>query len=237
MDMKSTREHKRMGRGMLLAGLILLAGCAGANRSADRSSEDFVEIQNPALTMSPNAPATIWVPRSSVEQGIPRGRDLARQGYQALVHPAQDKGAPAEAGRQPAPAAPAQPQAAAPAAPAVQAAQAVPAAAPQAPAAAPPAPVGFYDTSGKAAALVPRFGLVVAQEGDRIYFNLGKEDGVARGQKLKLYRGGTVVKGLGLAPGQTVGTLEVQGLVGSNGAWGVMREGGTPRVNDLVGVE
>lgn len=215
MNITATLKKHLKGKRLILPALALLAGCAGANQSAGRPSEDYVEVPNPAFTMSPNAPETIWVPRGYVEKGVPRGRDLAKQGYDAITRPGAPQGATA-------------------AAPAAQAAPAAPAIA--APAAA-PAPARLNDTTGRPAALVPHFGLVVALEGDRIYLNLGRADGIAPGQKLKVYRGGTVVKGLGLAPGQTVGELEVQGYVGSNGAWGVMRQGGTAQTNDLVGLE
>jgi hypothetical protein len=171
--------------------LALLSGCAGATSSASRS-DDFVEVQNPGFTMSPTAPETIWVPRSSLQQGIPRGGELAKQGYQAL------KGAVA-------PAAPRQ--------------------------------AALVDPSGAPAGLIPHFGQVVALDGERLYFNLGREDGVLPGRTVQVYRGGTVVKGLGLAPGEQVATLEVQGLAGSRGAYGVVKQGGPVRVNDLVGCQ
>jgi len=187
----------------LLLGLSLMAGCAGTTR-ATSGSDDFVEIPNPAITMSPNAPETIWVPRSSLEKGVPRGRDLAREGYQALQG------------------------AAAPVAPAVPAQNSAPSA--------PPAPgaAGLVDTTGKPAGLAAHFGLVVAVQGERVFFNLGPEDGIAPGRMLKIYRGGTVVKGLGLAPGEPVATVEVIGLVGNRGGYGVVKQGGTVQPNDLV---
>lgn len=202
---------------LILLSLVFLAGCAGANGAAGRPPGDFVEIENPGLTMSPNAPATIWVPRSYVEKGVPRGGELARQGYDAVT------------GSKPATARQAAPAGTNPAS------GVAPAAAVAAPAA--PPSVGLVDPAGKPADLLPHFGLVLALEGNRVYFNLGRDDGVSVGQKLKVYRGGTVVKGLGLAPGETVGTLEVSGWVGTNGGYGVMKQGGPVRTNDLIGFE
>lgn len=189
----------------MLLGLSLMAGCAGTTR-ATSGSDDFVEIPNPAITMSPNAPETIWVPRSSLEKGVPRGRDLAKEGYQAL------QGAVA-------PVAPVAPTPSANSAPT-----------------APPAPgaAGLVDTSGKPAGLAAHFGLVVAVQGERVFFNLGPEDGMTPGRTLKIYRGGTVVKGLGLAPGEPVATVEVIGLVGNRGGYGVVKQGGPVQPNDLV---
>jgi hypothetical protein len=58
---------------------VLVAACA-ANRGGG-TENDFVEVDNPGVTMYPNAPATIWVPRKSVDSGIPRGGELLKQGY------------------------------------------------------------------------------------------------------------------------------------------------------------
>ena len=86
-------------------------------------------------------------------------------------------------------------------------------------------------------ALLPWYGKVVAVEGDRVYVNVGKEAELRMGQLLKVYRGGKVVKGLGFAPGNKVGTIEVSGFVGANGAYGIIREGSGMRVSDLVAFE
>lgn len=184
-------------RVLFLLFLGLVAGCAGA-KVQSQGPEEYVEIPNPVLTMSPNAPETIWVPRRSVESGVPRGGELLKQGYEAL------KGK--------APAAPAAPQ---------QTAQ----------------QAGIAGHGGKPAVLIPRFGLVVAAEGEKVYFNLGREAGITAGQQLKVYRGGTIIEGLGLAPGEEVGTIEFQGYVGTRGGYGLLKKGGPVRVNDLVGAE
>jgi hypothetical protein len=62
--------------------LINLTGCAGIGSQA--TSGDYIEIANPAFTSSPNAAQTIWVPRSYLEKGAPRGGELARRGYDAV---------------------------------------------------------------------------------------------------------------------------------------------------------
>lgn len=62
----------RIARLAVSCSLVLVAACA-ANRGGGAESE-YVEVPNPGVTMYPNAPATIWVPRKSVESGIPRGR-------------------------------------------------------------------------------------------------------------------------------------------------------------------
>lgn len=180
---------RKISAKMIVAlGLLLVAGCTGANVKAS-SQRDYVEVANPAFTMSPNAPETIWVPRSYVDSGLPRGGELAKKGYDAMK-----------------------------ATEPVTASQA-----------------GIVAPGGTAAALIPRFGLVAAVDKDKVYFNLGREAGLAVGQTLKVFRGGTVVEGLGLAPGEAVGLVEVQGFVGSKGGYGMMKQGGPVQINDLIG--
>lgn len=71
---------------MLCTYLILLAltGCVGS-RPVPGQLEEYVEIDNPACTMTPNAPATIWVPKRYVESGIPRGGEVLKMGYEKGV--------------------------------------------------------------------------------------------------------------------------------------------------------
>lgn len=178
--------------------LALVAGCAGTKAQLP-GPNDYVEVPNPALTMSPNAPETIWVPRRYVESGVPRGGELVKRGYEAVT------GGDAAA-VVPAPTATAQ-------------------------------QTGITGVAGKPAVFIPRFGLVVAVDGEKVYFNIGREAGIVPGQKLKIYRGGTIVEGLGLAHGELVGTVEIVGYVGTKGSYGLIKPGGMVRLNDLVGVE
>jgi len=76
------RDHKVA----VLVACLMLAGCANNNLAGEKGHvTDYVEVSNPALTMSPGAPATIWVPRSAVEHGVPRGGAAIRQGVQEIV--------------------------------------------------------------------------------------------------------------------------------------------------------
>ncbi|GLI39537.1 hypothetical protein KI811_15995 [Geobacter hydrogenophilus] len=68
---------------VVLPFLFLLTACAG-NRVGSTPPDGYVEIENPAFTMSKDAPATIWVPRSYVESGVPRGSELLKKGYEAV---------------------------------------------------------------------------------------------------------------------------------------------------------
>lgn len=184
------------GRALTMVSLVFLAGCAGTNVQPT-SRDGYVEIENPGLTMSPNAPATIWVPRSYVEKGVPRGGELTKRGYEALTGTGTRK-------------------------------EAAPSPAPQ---------TGIVGAGGKPAQTIPHFGLVVATEGEKIFFNLGREAGITQGQQLKVYRGGTVIEGLGLAPGERVATIEVLGFVGTQGGYGIIKQGGPVQTNDLIGAE
>jgi hypothetical protein len=67
-----------------LSASIALAACAG-NRATSAPDQDYVEIDNPTATMSPDAPAKIWVPRSYVEKGVPRGSELIKKGTEKVV--------------------------------------------------------------------------------------------------------------------------------------------------------
>ena len=181
------------------AGLCLVTLAACATPGVQPTPNDYVEIENPGITMSNNAPATIWVPRSYVESGPPRGGELAKRSYNAIMGtgtPAANKTAQAGA-----------------------------------------APTGIAAVGGKPAHIVATFGLIAAVDNEKIFFNLGQEAGIVKGQKLKVYRGGTVVEGLGLAPGENVATVEVVGFVGTRGGYGIVKQGGPVQTNDLIGAE
>lgn len=317
---------------LLILSLIFIAGCAG-NKGATAPTTEYVEIDNPAFTMSPNASPTIWVPRSYVESGVPRGSELVKKGIEAAKgtlggsQAQQVKQSPTAAAQAPAPApgisvknriavlelgnnglltpcseamkkasvgilldssqtaflaryapitTPAergtfslrlQEDYGANVVVFVSAPEGVASGKmlkaeiydgmggelvrtldsqlPQYPANDPAAKEGAVSSallklSGQmkeVVALLPWYGKVVAVDGERVYVNAGKEADLRAGQMLKVYRGGKVMKGLGFAPGNKVGTIEVSGFVGANGAYGVIREGSGVRVSDIVAVE
>lgn len=74
---------------VVLPFLFLLTACAG-NKAGTLPPDGYVEIENPAFTMSKDAPATIWVPRSYVETGVPRGGELMKRGYEAVKQGVRD---------------------------------------------------------------------------------------------------------------------------------------------------
>ncbi|HLO27131.1 MAG TPA: hypothetical protein VK187_13560, partial [Geobacteraceae bacterium] len=94
----------RLGKALILSGCLFLAACAGQKPAATPSpaGEEYVEVPNPALTMTADQPATIWVPRSYVESGVPRGSEVIKRGV--------EKAFPSKSDQQPAPPAPAIPQ-------------------------------------------------------------------------------------------------------------------------------
>lgn len=64
----------------VLSCCLTLAACA-VNRTASSDKDDYVEIDNPFITSARDAPATIWVPRSSVEgTAIPRLGEALKTG-------------------------------------------------------------------------------------------------------------------------------------------------------------
>lgn len=320
---------------IVLPFLFLLTACAG-NKAGTLPPDDYVEIENPAFTMSKDAPATIWVPRSYIETGVPRGGELLKKGYEAAKK--EVAGSPQQqlAGR----------------APGYQVLSKAPQTTTSSPAVksrivalevgqngllqpfneklksfsvgillnpeqgsfanhdnvssqaerlslairlyrefganlaffimAPDkiatggkllveihdgmgggmlreigAIIPAYDAGDKSArdkavasvlasvvekvkevvALIPWYGRIVAVDGEKGYIDAGKEAGVTAGQKLKIFRGGKFVTGLGFAPGEMIGTLEIHGFVGPNGAYGFVKDGQGVRVSDLVGIE
>ena len=74
----------RLLKVFLISAPLLLAACAG-NRQTTGSPGDYVEIDNPGFTISPGAPEKIWVPRSYVESGIPRGSEILKKGTEKVM--------------------------------------------------------------------------------------------------------------------------------------------------------
>ncbi len=74
----------RLLKTFVLSACLVLAACAG-NRQTTGSTDDYVEIDNPGLTMTPDAPAKIWVPRRYVESGVPRGSEIIKKGTEKVV--------------------------------------------------------------------------------------------------------------------------------------------------------
>lgn len=70
---------------LFLALTLSLTACAGNRALIDKNSPaEYVEISNPGFTMSPGAPATIWVPKSSVDNGPPRGSEAVKMAYESV---------------------------------------------------------------------------------------------------------------------------------------------------------
>lgn len=85
----------RIERCLAVASLCLVTGCAGVATSSDaQKNNGYVEIANPAATMSPGAPATIWVPREYTESGVQRGSVLIKKGYDAVVNEIKESSQP-----------------------------------------------------------------------------------------------------------------------------------------------
>jgi len=327
---------KRSSLLILIVSLLTLAGCS-ASREVAPSSSDYVEIDNPAFTMAPGAPSTIWVPRGDVEGSVPRAGELLQKGYDSIRGEraaAGDNPTTARAAQAPVPGpVPANPVASSRvrnrvftietgrngllarfndelakttgdmvidpakagmvsryASLSTPSERAVLAAKLQedfgtnlvmfisAPEGMPAGslisveifegfggtlvrrlqaelpPFGSVDARARDAAisatlaklsadvravsaLLTWYGRVVSVDGNRVYINAGRESGLAKGSVLNIYHGGKVVERLGFAPGPKVGVLEVEGFVGTDGAFGTVKGGGTVQASDLVGFQ
>lgn len=323
---------------VLLSGCCLLTACAGSRSATVSSPVDYVEIDNPAVTMSNNAPATIWVPRRYVESGVPRGGEIIKSEKDKV--PGSFKQSPRQAPAVPAVDAPLpieKIQTVANTAPTVRNQLALleigenglrqpfyekirrvamgpifdpdqMAFLPQYPtitdqrekgalaqrmqkdhgvnvmiyvsapggvapgkvlvaevfdpmgggllrrfAAVIPLNTGTDQITGNSAiesallvltekvrdliALLPWYTRIKAVEGNRAYLPAGKEAGLRIGQALRVYHGGQFVEGLGFAPGESAGSLEVSGFVGPNGSYCLIKEGQIVQATDVVSVE
>ena len=87
---------------------------------------------------------------------------------------------------------------------------------------------------GEVVNLTPWYGRIFALEGERVYVNAGRESGIQIGQKLKVYRGGKSFPGVGFDPGTQVATLEIAGFVGTNGSYGIAKDGQGVQLSDIV---
>jgi len=66
-----------------LTALTALGGCSG-NKAAVNPG-DYVEVDNPFSGGAPDENPKVWVLRSSLERGIPRGGALVKKGYEAVA--------------------------------------------------------------------------------------------------------------------------------------------------------
>lgn len=76
----------RFVRSLVVASIALLSGCARVVTSGDSPNSGYIEIANPAATMSPGAPATIFVPREYTDNDVPRGSILIEYSYESVVN-------------------------------------------------------------------------------------------------------------------------------------------------------
>jgi hypothetical protein len=312
----------RVTRYLFLSLILSLTACAGNRVAGDKNPQtEYVEISNPGFTMSRDAPATIWVPKSSVENGPPRGGEAIKMAYESVKNSQTPAATATSMTTQPpaigmrtrvavletghnqlaipfnerlralsgAPVIAIAPEAAADklqsrverAAYAVTAWQdsgvnlslfvsapdgitpgkhlsaemydgmgagliskvdvVIPAYDAKAAADLNPAVAAaisqLAERARDAIALLPWYAKIVAIENGRIYLNAGHEAGVNMGQRLNVYRGGKVVQGLGFAPGTVVGTLEISGFVGSNGAIATVKDGVQVYPTDIISLQ
>ncbi|MDD2540095.1 MAG: hypothetical protein PHH28_03520 [Desulfuromonadaceae bacterium] len=312
--------------------ILSLTACAGTHAVGDKNpSTEYVEVSNPAFTMSRDAPDTIWVPKSSVDNGPPRAKEAIKMAYKSVQGNQADSGAPPQTSSSLPVASPTVANTTSslsadmrnrvvvlgtgsdlltipfreklrvlPHSPVLAIAPDIAAnkiqsrderaayavknwqdsgaplslfvSAPDGLAAGRYLAAEIYDGMGAgllsrveaiippydakdpasqntaldsamtllaerardAIALLPWYAKIVAVEGDRIYINAGHEAGINIGQKLKVYRGGRVMQGLGFSPEAVVGTVEVTGFVGANGATALIKGGGPVYLTDII---
>lgn len=304
---------------MALCGALLvsvtLGGCASLQREPI-PNEDFVEIENPyGSGDNPDQNVKIWVPRSSLVRGVPRGRDVLQKGYDTVVGkknevvvidaaaPRAERGARlrllvAEAGEQVVgatlrqflskvgiPKAVARPTAVDLVTEQEQLAyiatlQNLPAGGPilfiskpegtkpgarlkadlydirgpvlirsfyvtipapdkdQTPDVALQAALkGLSDATLSSLKWFDWYGRVISVSGERVYIDAGAETGLKPGQKLSVYRGGEVIKGIGFATGTRITSFLLTDRVGQDGAYGITADADKVKPGDYVEFE
>ncbi len=322
-EIQGKTERRRAGKsGTRMRRMALNTGCLamitanlllpGCNRTkVPLNPEDYVEIDNPLNEGNPAENSRIWVPKSSVNNGLPRGIALVGKGYDKLT---AGKEIPAPSGdttntlrhrlllvdedgspvgkqfreiiRSSCIIRPLQKQQAQPSASAEEKLALVADAATQ-PGSGPVLLLSFSDADQTGAVIkadlydsrgpvlvrsltvkvpVPEKGetreealqravsglavavqdtlsralwyaKVVGLSGERIYVDAGLEAGLKQGQRLKVYRGGEVVKGLGFAPGNSITTFTLTDYVGPDGSFGVSADAAKVQPGDFVEME
>jgi hypothetical protein len=102
--MNPGREHIMKTRFTGKKVFLLAIGClilvpvgavlSGCNRTRiPTNTNDYVEIDNPILSGNPAENAKIWVPKSSLAQGAPRGGELVKRGYDNLTNAPKESSA------------------------------------------------------------------------------------------------------------------------------------------------
>jgi hypothetical protein len=61
----------------------ILGGCAA--RQQTLNTDEYVEIDNPFIGDSSGDNPKIWVPKKSLEKGVPRGSELLKKGYETVA--------------------------------------------------------------------------------------------------------------------------------------------------------
>jgi hypothetical protein len=303
----------------ILAMSAVLGGCA-AQRQETIPKDDFVEIDNPyGNGDNPDQNVKVWVPRSSLERGLPRGRELLQKGYDKVTGKAEprksevvviDATTPqaggstrirllvAEAGDQvvgstlrnflgrgsiPKPVA--RPSAVNLATEQEQLASIATLA--NLPAGGPilfvskpegtkpdarlkadlydirgpvlirsffvkiPSPAkdqspesalqlalkGLADATLSSLRWFDWYGRVISVSGERVYIDAGAESGLKSGQKVYVYRGGEVIKGIGFAAGSRIASFPLVDRVGQDGAYGITADADKIKPGDYVELE
>ncbi|MFZ4855649.1 MAG: hypothetical protein ACOYL3_04570 [Desulfuromonadaceae bacterium] len=96
---------------------------------------------------------------------------------------------------------------------------------------------GIADSTLVSLQWFPWYGQVVKVSDERIYVDAGAESGLTAGQKLRVYREGEVVPGIGFTPGDRITSFTITELINQDGSCGVSPEVAAVKAGDYVELE
>jgi hypothetical protein len=96
---------------------------------------------------------------------------------------------------------------------------------------------GLADSTLTSLQWFPWYGRVVKVHDDRIYVDAGADSGLTVGQKLRVYREGEVVPGIGFTPGDRIASFTVTELVNQDGSYGITPQAAAVKAGDYVELE
>jgi hypothetical protein len=96
---------------------------------------------------------------------------------------------------------------------------------------------GLADSTLASLQWFPWYGRVVKVHDERIYVDAGADSGLTVGQKLRVYRDGEVVPGIGFTPGDRITSFAVTELVNRDGSFGTSPQAAAVKTGDYVELE
>ncbi len=96
---------------------------------------------------------------------------------------------------------------------------------------------GIADSTLSSLQWFPWYGQVVKVSDERIYVDAGAESGLTAGQKLRVYREGSIVPGIGFTPGDRITSFTITELINQDGSYGASPEAAAVKAGDYVELE